>query len=89
MPSCNIVEVRFKNSRKEFFKIGDVSGLAVGSRSDNVALVAVGSGVGLDVGCGVGDRVGAAVGIGVWVCVCVGAACVAATDGAAEGEPGG
>jgi cell fate regulator YaaT (PSP1 superfamily) len=30
MPSCNIVEVRFKNSRKEFFKIGDVSGLAVG-----------------------------------------------------------
>jgi cell fate regulator YaaT (PSP1 superfamily) len=30
MPSCDIVEVRFKNSRKEFFKIGDVSGLAVG-----------------------------------------------------------
>jgi cell fate regulator YaaT (PSP1 superfamily) len=26
----DIVEVRFKNSRKEFFKIGDVSGLAVG-----------------------------------------------------------
>jgi len=30
MPACDIVEVRFKNSRKEFFKIGDVSGLAVG-----------------------------------------------------------
>jgi cell fate regulator YaaT (PSP1 superfamily) len=26
----NVVEVRFKNSRKEFFKAGDVSGLAVG-----------------------------------------------------------
>lgn len=26
----NIVEVRFKNSRKEFFKVGDVTGLAVG-----------------------------------------------------------
>jgi cell fate regulator YaaT (PSP1 superfamily) len=26
----NVVEIRFKNSRKEFFKAGDVSGLAVG-----------------------------------------------------------
>lgn len=28
--ACDVVEVRFKNSRKEFFKIGDNRGLAVG-----------------------------------------------------------
>jgi cell fate regulator YaaT (PSP1 superfamily) len=30
MAACDIVEVRFKNSRKDFFKIGDVTGLVVG-----------------------------------------------------------
>ena len=30
MASTNIVEVRFKNARKEFFKIGENTGLAVG-----------------------------------------------------------
>lgn len=28
--ACDVVEVRFKNSRKEFYKIGDVTGLVVG-----------------------------------------------------------
>lgn len=30
MPACDVIEVRFKNSRKEFYKIGDVQGLVVG-----------------------------------------------------------
>ncbi len=29
-PAFNVVEVRFKNARKEFYKIGEVTGLAVG-----------------------------------------------------------
>jgi len=44
MAACDIVEVRFKNSRKDFFKVSDVAGLVVGDA------VAVDASPGHDIG---------------------------------------